>query len=387
VSPLLFSQTFTVSDLVECKRDKPDSRQFCYVRDNSFNVGLKLPRTASFESRTFSISDPAQLGSFDLKLPDNKPGTIYLSGLEPLIQFKIDWSNHFECARNALWSHGIYAVLKTTTGKSLTLARINTGLNSYEKNLASFATSELSPWQINETENDVLLSAFISVADSDFVSGQPLPQERIPASCKMTIQDLSMTYDARGISKDLANLRTIVADKMNLLAQSSVIHANLIDSKNGATCSAYRLGKTVRDIEMLSESAAWDTLSLSSKNAVKAALTEAKTLGMFADISAENLWSNFIKEETQNELEDQCAASVVPNYTVSTDPFMSGAAVIHTQGYNNAVAFNREKENLRKVMEAAWALAEASSSALASSVGRDWLKEKGIYIYIDKDIQ
>jgi hypothetical protein len=66
---------------------------------------------------------------------------------------------------------------------------------------------------------------------------------------------------------------------------------------------------------------------------------------------------------------------------------MSGAAVIHTQGYNNAVAFNREKENLRKVMEAAWALAEASSSALASSVGRDWLKEKGIYIYIDKDIQ
>lgn len=372
-------------DLIECKREKVDSRQFCYIKANSFVVANKISKQKIFNDQIFEIGSIIQNGSMSIEAPDGTIKPLILSGLEPTLKFQADWSQNQDCLRNSLWTHNIFFHAKVGDN-NIPLSKINIGLNSYSTNLNNISTGGLSAWSLSEVANEVQISSTISFVDSDFQAKAPLPQEKVDSICKLTIHGLALSYDARSISKDLATLKVMANDKVSLLAQSSIIHANLIDSSQGAKCAVYGLGTTLRDVEIIGEDEPWEKLSLTSQEAIKSALRKTQNLGGISSTLLDDnaLWLHFTSETTQAAYKLSCKSKSLLDYKVSSEPFLEGETVKNPAGMKNVRDFEREVENLREIMNAAWALAEASRLELVQNENTKWLTDNGIYIHFPK---
>ncbi|NRA62983.1 MAG: hypothetical protein HRU19_00790 [Pseudobacteriovorax sp.] len=360
---LLFSNAALAVDLVKCHRENPRTRQFCYIDSKAFQASVEIKTEVTAFNETFNIEPILTSGSIELN-----EDQLELPGVLPTISYSTKWSNEAECVRNGLWQHNIHMQVLKSDGENTSLGQIGSGTTNYEIYMDQYLNENQSPFTHSVTGNTVELTVAVAPIDFDFSSELPLPQERIPSSCKLNFSSFEIGYDPIKINQTSKFLKQLSLAKSDFLTKSAIVHGMIIDSRNGAKCSISRLENSLRNAEFLTDSDSSDLLSLSSIDALKTALIEAKNLGNFAGIDEENLWNHYLSNSSL--IQTSCDGN--RDYTVNIEEFLSNGNIINQQGYNNAKRFFEERENLKKLLATSLALIEVSKIGLEEDLDILW---------------
>lgn len=369
------SSTDTV-DYVQCMREKPNFRQFCYVDETKSEEKVTVPRYASVNNESLDIMPVYSTSKINiLDLNGTNDRTLTFTSLSPYVKADINWVQSKECLKSDLWFDRVYlAIEDITTNEFKHIKNVSVGLNSYNENLEVFQVDGFSPWTVTSPDSsNVDIATQVFLHNADHSDDRPLAFQRIPTYCKMDVGSLRIGFDALQMSRDLDYLEVQADTTISLKTRSSVLHANYVDGQRGAICSVYNLGKSLKDIEFAWE---WDDLSFDSQDLISDGVQEAVNLGTIpgSSIPNGNDYFNYFKSDAfQNNAENQCDSIPPSNYVVSTDPFMEGNVITHQQGYNNAIVHGKAHTNLVELIKAAWAINNIAVAEVDGYVQREWL--------------
>ena len=383
-SVLICTQSFNLyaqEDIIECKREKPSTRQFCQIKENRYDLTITLPSEVEFGNTAIDISSSVQRG--EITVTDSISGRkerIILSSLRPIIEVSTNWIEDSECRRNSLWSHKIELVVEPSQDSFLpTGITVRPGSFNHFIELGSLYTGSSLPISFSESGGDLNLETSVLFFDQDYSDSVPLPYERIPSRCKLLVYQPTIQFDAKGIASDLIFLKRLIRTTSQLLAKSSVVHANIIDNQRGAICRSFKFSEKLKEAEVLNPNDSLEDLSIESQNYLKSLLIEAKNIGspQLASIAIDKLLPYLDKNAEQ--LKSYC--SNTEDYAVDKNDFIKDGKILNKQGFENAVLFELELANLDEMLSSTWAIAKASEHGANKDIDLSWINDANLYIY------
>jgi hypothetical protein len=388
---LAWSEVIPRQDYIRCKREKETTRQFCEVKNEPIHLKTILSHDVNSTNVEIEILDPLAELQIELLMPDQSTNKILLPSLAPQIKFDLLWTDVPECTRNRLWSEDrIYLEANDSDEFLPFMERLRPGTSYHELNLSNLHSSTFAPWQINRIDNNIEISSTIRLKNNSQTPEVPLPPERIPVSCKMEIYNFYLGFDSQQMIVDVTNLETTASLIDQSLVKSYVLHGLYQGQQHGTLCSIFHLGSTLRTVEVLLEDDLWDDLSRRAQKALASGVEKAVEQGVIDSskikIKGEELdyWGYFKADDFQTRLTIACESTSSDDYIVSPEPFIGGdGEIINQVGHKNALDYARQKSNLYKVLQAAWAIKSVADFETNVSLELDWLLDPYLDSYFE----
>jgi hypothetical protein len=370
------------TDFIECKRVKSSFKQFCYVNENNNQTIAEINKTVDINQDTvLDYQSVIQNKEITIQTIDSeKPNTLILQGLSPRVKVDVQWENQSACRVSDLWGHRISLSAMNSQDSSIkTLRPIAFGPQFLDINLSLHEPDGINLSQYTVNGDKLLIETNISFQDLDHEQSQPPAYQRIPLNCSLNGYSLEVGFDAPSISIDIKNLKTFSSTQTELLSSTTVLHANFVDSQSGAYCAPYNLAEKLLEVEDFVFG--FSDLSFPSQSYISGAIKDAIDIGAIdgANIPAGFEWDFFLSNEYQETIQNRCVNIPQGIINVDIQQFInSNGDITNHQGYNNALAHKRAKENLLEIIKAAYAIIAVSKFELINNLDSDWVESSVI---------
>ncbi|MBF0313366.1 MAG: hypothetical protein HQK50_11370 [Oligoflexia bacterium] len=375
---LLFSIPAMGMDFLKCKRENTlyQTRQFCWVDDSPqetrHSISLSLGDKGNADDILSLLLDKKIL----LSESETEQTVQYLDGLEPELAYAVNWTKDVECSRHDVWNNRVSIVIPNSSNKNEEIF-----VGHYQDALSLV---DGVSYKINQDAIDVSLKFNLVNHDYTFSREHPLPQQRIPAKCKLDIDQVAITYNPLAVARNTESLSSMISTRYKIVVSAFILNGVILDQQKGAFCAIWKLASTLRDVQDLSE-AGWGSLSFVAQQGIVAAIEEAvnkngiKRSEVPRDTSGlPDYWKYFINEKTQKEFSGRCELDK-QNYVVSEENFKDGDVITSPAGLENAQAYHREIKNIKIIRNALWAIALVDNSVLEKLKKKKWVLEPIIY--------
>lgn len=351
-------------DILTCKRERPKTRQFCAVNDQRHKLGTHFksadPGTLFHSLQTKQLSLRGRSSDIQVRL----------DGFFPEIKFVSQWNRDLECAVNSLWDHRIGIFAARFHGDRLLADLSRRPAQGY-----GITLREQGSYQIKKVSDGVAIEASVFFRDLDWNPNQPLAVQRIPKSCTIQISDFYLGFDSEELAKNLEVLEGYADFSTKMLTKAFLLHNQLLNHERSQYCAVLRLGKVLRRVEGLAEGDPWGDLSRGAKIALRQAMTELSLPQSDQDLFALFATTNFQADLTLRcgkrpaDADNKTLESIEirsSEYTVDgnrTDPAL----------YNNARDFEREQDNLKRIIGTARSAATLAGLELELLPDLSWI--------------
>jgi|GEM_PF-6241993 len=369
-------------DGLTCARERPAFRQFCSVRTDEFVQTNTLTFKAVYNSVRLPSKTVLITAIFPIKNSDGTTDNVLLPGLVPELRVVTDLSNLANCKIAGIWKNRLVLQIKSVSSDDNLQANISYGPQDHIVSLARYNEDSLGQTLFSFTDlsdSSIQVKATFSLKNLD--SAEP-SIERIPTECALKLGGFVVGYNSTRVRTDLKWIKTVVKSKDRELIKSYIINAFHLDQQKGAVCAVKSFANKLKMIEVLPDAEPYTSLSSMSQSSVSESIQNAIDMGAIPKFlvdanDPDGKWKFFISERGQAFFNDIC--SVQPSYDVDKDAFVENGKVTNNQAYQNALDYERERDNLLQALGVTWALVGAAAADVTTSNDLQWVIDPSLY--------
>lgn len=353
-------------DVIECQREKNRTRQFCSVSSEVFVLDIALDTTPEPLWADYDFLSPLETKKVALQSA-NGLEYLWLPGLNPIIEFELDWTNTEGCRRSDLWMDQVALFLMNDQDESLHISNLYPGLNLVRFDLDSVAHSPFIKRMIDGESFSEKVS--FSVINLSHYDARPLASQRIDRECGLFLKTTRIGFDPLKINQDIQVLEILVKKTLASLNQNRILHTTITSQQANLACWLTKLGQLIGETE----------LSFQGRQTISGFIKEAIDQGAL-DYSPrsqngrefEGFYQYFLSLKEESELSNLCQKELdvdksIDSYIGVNDSRSSELLII------NAQDFKRNKENLRQLVNATIALVRAGGIDLETNKKLKWV--------------
>lgn len=373
-------------DYVQCKRNAPNFKQFCYIDESTFGNYIEIESERNINGNIIGLSDTLNTRSVQFTSSFGTT-TVPLNGLIPSVNVSFTWSDDASCNSSTLWNDNVELhMVDPINNSSRVVGKAYTGPNYKNINATSLQAPDFNSITYSENGSKIGMETTFRFFNRSHTPGTPYPYGRIPLSCGLSVSSVNIAYPVNQLSADLTAMRAQAYSYIETKTAATVVHRSFVDTTEFAgKCAIYDLAENLMAVENALFS--YDWLSDTSKTMISNAVQKGSDLGLIliADLPEDDLFQYVMQPDFKSTSEANCIPttpdSPTPNYTPNREHFVKTViidgieqeVVLNPEGVLNFERYQRAKENLLSASTAAFAISEVSKSIIADYSEPDWL--------------
>jgi hypothetical protein len=389
-SILLASLTFEAAafDAVTCSIEQTAFRQLCKIDGIDHSQTFNLAAHSEFRGYKFDVASILKNPKLSFEGADGILN-LDLLGLQPILEFDTNFINLDACRQSTLWKDRIAVYLRLPDGSEVLASDVIVGAKHHVVDLSSSSLSPKAKFVTTVTPDGshISIETKYFFKNHDDFPGRTVSIKRMPPECKLNVFNQQVGFDAVDINVNLQSLKLYTASVDQSVLKSTVLNGMYLKQNAGAVCAVEKLSSTLYSVEALPLTESPEQLSLPSQQAIADAVSYAVSLGAIAqesipkDESGAPLYFDYYrKAENRERLTTECK-SILDDLVVNKTRFLAsdGVTITNESAYKNALDYERGIRNLKKIIDAAWALVSVARMDVENSKDLDWLLDPKLY--------
>jgi len=334
-------------NFMECYRKVSTKfNQFCFIDPSAHNVVKSFDDTFEFN---LDSSDAKIEGSLSDFISMNNANKLTNSSFTPYLTFDYNWNGTEDCWVGKVYNTSVYVYINNIKTQHPLLPHPNNGYTIFREPLLNWQS------QIDRAINKVNISTQFKIINERGTEPSPLRQ---PQQCQFNITNVRIEFDTASISDSLAKLKTQYLTLHKLVVTEIMLNAALLNTQIN---NKHIIVQAI-DMAQSIEGGTTSNLSIATQEYLSFLVLTAADNNTF-DLSGTDpfIWLVNNEKKLRQEIEIVKDAKPFPQ----KDSFVREGTIINQQGYENALRFAIDYEQLMDSIKLGWTLANLTGDAMA----------------------
>lgn len=345
ISNVARSNVYKSHDFMHCNRRVYNFKQFCYIERANHNVMTSFNNTFKFDLD----SSNAIQGSLSDFINVNNITQLVSNGFTPYLTFDYNWNGSQDCWIGMVYNANVFVYINDLKTHNPLLPNPHNGYTKFREPLLNWQS------QTDNANNKVFISTKFKIINERSTQPSPLRQ---PLQCKFNVENVHIEFDHFSIADSLAKLKKQYLTLNRLVITEIMLNSALLNTQVN---NKHLIIKAI-DMAKNIEGESTNNLSLEAQ----------KYLSFLISMAAENNTFNLNDIDpfiwlvnNEEKLRQDVQFSEENNFFPKKESFMQENKIINYQGYENAVHFANDYEQLMETIKLAWTFAHLTGDALA----------------------